>query len=74
MLKPPRMRMELSALENYRDIKIGKEVHARAGAWEKVAFRKEIQCSVYRVIHTHLKNNWQSLTFSLFVKMLNGKK
>lgn len=71
---PPRMRTELSAVESFRDIKIGKEVHARAGACEKVAFRKEIQCSVYQVIHTHLKNKWQSLTFSLFVKMLNGKK
>lgn len=40
MLTPPRMRMELPAVESYRDIKIGKEVHARAGAWEKVAFRK----------------------------------
>lgn len=74
MLKPPRMRMELSALESYRDIKIGKEVHARAGAWEKVAFRIEIQCSVYRVMRTRLKSNWQSLTFSLFVKVLNGTK
>lgn len=69
-----RMRTELSTVKSFRDIKIGKEVHARAGACEKVAFRKEIQCSVYRVIYTHLKNKWQSLTLSLFVKMLNGKK